>query len=99
MNSCTCTSPISLTSGRFLPYRPRDSSELIASGFDDVPGVGPALRRRLAVIAERRVTFADNGADALVLGAVDEAPGVRRVAHESVEDRSERLRRGDAHVL
>src|SRR4051812_17804945 len=69
------------------------------SGLDDVAGVRPALRRGLRVVAERRVAVSDHRLYALGLGALDEALGVGRVAHQAVEDRAERLRRGQAHVL
>src|SRR5882757_10815479 len=75
------------------------SARPLTSWLYDVIRVGLFVLRCLAVVAERPVTLADRGADAVVRGGLDEVVRLGRVAHQAVQDRAERLGRGDAHVL
>jgi hypothetical protein len=60
---------------------------------DHVGRVGAALGPCRAVVLERRVARAGGRPDPVALGPVDERDPVRRVAHQAVEDRAERLGR------
>ncbi len=62
--------------------------------LDDVLRIWLPILGRGAVVAERLITRGNNGLDALLLGALNEAARIWRIAHQSVEDRSKRLRRG-----
>ena len=58
------------------PQRGARRRERLIYGLDHVARVGPQLRRRLAVVAERPVALGDRRADAVALGALDEPLGV-----------------------
>ena len=62
-------------------------------------GIGPQLRRGLAVVAERTVAALDRRAHAPGLGGLDEVERFRGVAHQAVKYAAQGLRGCQAHVL
>src|SRR3954454_24954679 len=73
---------------RGTPHPAEIAARTAVLRLDDVARVRLTLRRRLAVVAEGGVALGHLGSHAVAVRGLDPAHGVRRVAHQAVEDRA-----------
>src|SRR5690348_5514904 len=66
---------------------------------DDVIWIWPFVVGALAVVAKRTVTFANRRPHTFLFRAPNKIDGIRRIAHQSIEDRSKDLRAAKSHIV